>query len=137
MPLIKPVVVPVPALKDVPLSVQGKPLLVTVNVRPRGPVQLLKDSFVIEPRLVPLIPWPLFSVPEDVEDVHCRFWFVLTSCSLVVPAFAVIAPPGLMENVIATARATPALTPTARAVAPPVSRILRVSLLRIAIHLSP
>src|SRR5215468_7013103 len=102
-------------------------LLVTLNVRPKGPVQLLKLSCVIEPRLVPEIPWPLLRVPLELEDVHDSTEPVAVSFNVVLPAFAVMAPPGLMENVIATARATPALTPTARAVAPPVSRILRVS----------
>src|SRR5215467_6602038 len=117
MPVMLPVVTP----------------LVTVNTRPNGPVQPLNVSVLIEPRLVPLIPWPLFSVPVDFEDVQLSTAPVLTSFSDVLPAEAEMFPPGLMEKVIATARATPALTPTARAVAPPVSRILRVSRLRIAI----
>src|SRR6266566_7115451 len=133
MPVMLPVVTPLVALKAVPCSVQGKLLLVTVNVRPSGPVQPLKLSLVIEPRLVPLIPWPLLRLPEELDEVQVSLVPVLVSVSVVVPAFAVMAPPGLMEKVIATARATPALAPTARAVAPPVSRILRESRFRIAI----
>jgi hypothetical protein len=80
---------------------------------------------VIEPRLAPAIPWPLLSVAVEVEDGQVSTLPVLVSVRVVVPAFAVIAPPGLTEKVAATARAMPALAPTARAVAPPVNRILR------------
>jgi hypothetical protein len=90
-----------------------------------------------EPRLVPLIPLPLFSVPVVFDDVHCSTAPEFVSVSFVVPAEAEIFPPGWILKVIATARATPALAPTATAVAAPVNRALRVSLLRIAIHASP
>ena len=36
MPVMLPVVTPVPALKAVPCSIHGKPLLATVKVRPSG-----------------------------------------------------------------------------------------------------
>src|SRR5690349_24691835 len=125
MPLMKPVVTPVVALYAVPLSVQGKPLLATVKVRPSGPVQLLNDRLVIEPRFDPAIPLPDFRVPEELDDAHVSTLPVLVSLRVVVPALAVMAPPGLIVNVIATARATPALAPIAMAVAPPVISILR------------
>src|SRR6516164_8965578 len=99
MPVILPVVTPVVALKDEPLSVQGKPLLETVNTRPKGPVQLLKLSAVTEPRLVPAIPWPLLRVLAVFEDLHDSTEPVAVSFSVVVPAFAVILPPGVIENV--------------------------------------
>src|SRR5262249_49156003 len=124
------------ALNAVPCSVQGKPLLVTVNTRPSGPVQPLNVSVLIEPRLVPEIPWPLFSVPVDFEDVHDRTAPERTSFKGVLPAVPVMCPPGLMEKVIATGRATPAVAPIVSAVAPPVSRILRESRFRIAIRAS-
>ena len=89
---------------------------------------------MIEPRLVPLTPLPFFSVPVDVDDVQVSTLPVLVSVSVVVPALAVIAPPGVMVKVIATARATPTLAPIATAVAAPVNRTLRVSLLRKAIR---
>src|SRR5690349_11268540 len=91
-----------PPLKDTAFRCQGNALVFTVNVRPSGPVQLLKLSAVIEPMPVPERPLPFLTEPLPLEDVHCRFWFVLTSCSLVVPALAVIAPPGLTVQVAAT-----------------------------------
>src|SRR5262249_23812730 len=136
MPVMLPVVTPVVALKAVPCSVQGKPLLVTVNTRPSGPMQLVNVSVLIEPRLAPLIPWPLFSVPVDFDDWQLSTAPLLTSFKVVLPAEAEMFPPGLMEKVIATARATPAVAPIVSAVAPPVSRILRESRFRIAIRAS-
>ena len=108
--------------------------MVTVKFRPSGPTQLLKVRLLIEPRFDPLIPWPLLSVAVEFEDEQVSTLPVLVSFSVVVPALALIAPPGLMEKVIATAAAMPALAPTAAAVATPVNRTLRVSLLRIAIR---
>ena len=92
---------------------------------------------MIEPRLAAAIPLPFFSVPLEVDEVHWSLVPVPVSVRVVVPALPVIAPPGVMVKVIATARATPALAPIATAVAAPVNRALRVSLLRIAIRVSP
>src|SRR5215831_4428896 len=89
MPVMLPVVTPLVALKAVPCSVQGKPLLVTVNTRPNGPVQPLNVSVLIEPRLAPLIPWPLFSVPVDFELLQVTATPVLVSVSVVFPAVPV------------------------------------------------
>src|ERR1051326_3400987 len=136
MPVMLPVVTPLVALNAVPCSVHGKLLLVTVKVRPSGPVQPLNVSVLIEPMLVPLIPLPLFSVPVDFEDVQLSTLPVLVSVSFVVPADAVMAPPGWMVKVMATARATPAVAPIAAAVAAPVTRILRESRFRKAIRAS-
>src|SRR5262249_52690982 len=71
---------------------------------------------------------------EELDVLQVKTLPVFVSFSVVTPALAVIAPPGWIVKVIATARATPALTPTATAVAAPVNRTLRVSLLRKAIR---
>src|SRR5262249_17730223 len=130
MPVMLPVVTPLVPLKAVPCRIHGNALFWTVKTRPSGPVQLLNVRFLMEPRLVPLIPWPLLSVPVEAEDAQLSTAPVLTSFRLVLPADAEMFPPGLMLKVMAPGRATPAVAPIVRAVAPPVSRILRVSRLR-------
>jgi len=71
-------------------------------VRLSGPVQVLNDSAVIEPMPVPDRPLPLLSVPFPLEVLQVRTLPVLVSFSVVVPALAVMAPPGLTVQVAAT-----------------------------------
>src|SRR6266699_735299 len=100
MPVMVPVVTPL--LKDTAFRCHGKWVVCTVKVRPRGPLQVLKDSAVIEPMPVPDRPLPLLSVPLPLEDAQDKVLPVLVSFSVVVPALAVMAPPGLTVQVAAT-----------------------------------
>src|SRR6266699_2661608 len=70
MPVMVPVVTPL--LKDTAFRCHGKWVVLTVKVRPSGPVQLLKESAVIEPIAVPDRPLPLLTVPLPLEDVQLR-----------------------------------------------------------------
>src|SRR6266566_4516893 len=84
MPVMVPVVTPL--LKDTAFRCHGKWVVLTVKVRPRGPVQVLKPSDVIEPMPVPDRPLPLLSVPLPLEVLHDSALPVLVSLSVVVPA---------------------------------------------------
>src|SRR5580704_10719367 len=100
MPLMVPVVTPF--LKDTAFRCHGKWVVFTVKVRLSGPVQLLNDSAVIEAIPVPDRPLPFLTVPLPLDDVQVRTLPVLVSFSVVVPALAVMAPPGLTVQVAAT-----------------------------------
>src|SRR6185437_6407414 len=100
MPVMVPVVTPL--LKDTAFRCHGKCVVLTVNVRPSGPVQLLNDSAVIEPMLVPDSPLPVLTVPLPLDDAQDRVLPVFVSFRVVVPALAVMAPPGLTVQVAAT-----------------------------------
>src|SRR5215471_13390740 len=117
MPVMVPVVTPVVELKDAAFSFQGRWPGVTVNVKPE-PVQLLKVTAVIEPMAVPDSPLPCLRVAFVLEDVHTTDWWVVVSVRVVVPALAVVAPPGLTVQVAVTARAAPVPTPITKAAAP-------------------
>ena len=91
-----------PLLKDLAFRCQGKCVVFTVKVRLSGPVQLLKPSAVIEPMPVPDSPLPFLTVPLPLDDVQVRTLPVFVSFSVVVPALAVMAPPGLTVQVAAT-----------------------------------
>src|SRR5215472_7048740 len=99
-----PVMVPVvtPLLNDTAFRCHGKWVVFTVKVRPSGPVQVLNDSAVIEPMPVPDSPLPLLTVPLLVEVWQDRVLPVFVSFSVVTPALAVMAPPGLTVQVAAT-----------------------------------
>src|SRR5690348_7025584 len=99
-----PVMVPwvTPALKDTAFRCHGKCVVWTVNVRPSGPVQLVKVSAVIEPMPVPDRPLPFLTVPLPLDDVQLSCEPVFLSVSVVFPALAVMAPPGLTVQVAAT-----------------------------------
>src|SRR5580700_10601735 len=84
MPVMVPVVTPV--LNETAFRCHGKWVVLTVKVRPSGPVQLLKVSAVIEPMPVPDSPLPLLTVPLPAEDVQVRTLPVFESLSVVVPA---------------------------------------------------
>src|SRR5712691_4673716 len=100
MPVMVPVVTPL--LKDTAFRCHGKWVVFTVKTRPSGPLQVLNDSAVIEPMPVPDSPLPLLTVPLPLEEAQDRVLPVLVSFSVVVPALAVIAPPGLTVQVAAT-----------------------------------
>src|SRR6516165_253251 len=100
MPEMVPVVTP--PLKVLALRCHGKWVVFTVNVRPSGPVQLLKDSAVIEAMPVPDRPLPFLAVPLPLDVLQVRTLPVLVSFSVVTPALAVMAPPGLTVQVAAT-----------------------------------
>src|SRR5215467_6944899 len=108
-----PVMVPVvtPPLKDTAFRCHGKCVVCTVKVRPSGPVQVLNDSAVIEPMPVPDRPFPLLTVPLPLDVLQVRTLPVFVSFSVVTPALAVMAPPGLTVQVAATAAADPTPRP--------------------------
>src|SRR6266568_2307458 len=126
MPVMVPVVTPL--LKDRAFRCHGKSLVCTVKVRPSGPVQLLNDSDEILPMPVPDSPLPDLTEPLPLEDAQVRVLPVLVSFSVVVPALAVMAPPGLTVQVAATpliaAIALPALRPSTPVRAALVTRTL-------------
>src|SRR5215471_19978672 len=97
MPVMVPVVTP--PLKDLAFRCHGKWLFFTMKTRPSGPWQLLNDSVVIEPMPVPDSPLPLLTVPLLVEVWQDRVLPVFVSFSVVTPALAVMAPPGLTVQV--------------------------------------
>jgi hypothetical protein len=70
MPVRVPVVTPLVELKDTAFRLHEKWLVVTVNVMPSGPMQLLNASDVIEPMPVPDSPLPLLSVAAPFEDAQ-------------------------------------------------------------------
>src|SRR6516164_5085056 len=100
MPVMLPVVTP--PLKVLAFRCHGKWAVFTVKVRPSGPVQLLKDIAVIEPMPVPDRPLPFLAVPLPLDVLQVRTLPVLVSFSVVTPALAVMAPPGLTVQVAAT-----------------------------------
>src|SRR6266571_5610836 len=126
MPVMVPVVTPL--LNETAFRCHGKWVVFTVKVRLSGPVQVLNDSAVIEPMPVPDRPLPLLSVPFPLEVLQVRTLPVLVSFSVVVPALAVMAPPGLTVQVAATpviaAIALPALRPSTPVRAALVTRTL-------------
>lgn len=97
-------------------------LIVTVNVRPNGPVQPVKEMAVIEP--IGLV-WPLpdLRVAEVLDDVQVRTVPVLVSLRVVVPAVPVTFPPGVMVQVARVVVANDGAMPrvTVRAAAAPVA----------------
>src|SRR6266702_4764245 len=116
---------PVPsttALQLGPLSVAWMPVMVPVVT------QLLNDSDEILPMPVPDSPLPDLTEPLPLEDAQVRVLPVLVSFSVVVPALAVMAPPGLTVQVAATpliaAIALPALRPSTPVRAALVTRTL-------------
>src|SRR6516164_1373413 len=114
MPVMLPVVTP--PLKVLAFRCHGKWAVFTVKVRPSGPVQLLKDIAVIEPMPVPDRPLPFLAVPLPLDVLQVRTLPVLVSFSVVTPALAVMAPPGLTVQVAATAElADRASTPASAA----------------------
>src|SRR5215472_12134161 len=121
-----PVMVPVvtPLLNDTAFRCHGKWVVFTVKVRPSGPVQVLNDSAVIEPMPVPDSPLPLLTVPLPLEVLQDRVLPVLVSFSVVTPALAVMAPPGLTVQVAATAAAEPTPRPRTPASAALTTRAL-------------
>src|SRR5579871_20225 len=100
MPVMLPVVLPL--LNVLAFSFHGKWVVFTVNFRPSGPVQLVNVSAVIEAMPVPDRPLPFLAVPLPLDDVQVRTLPVLVSFRVVVPALAVMAPPGLTVQVAAT-----------------------------------
>src|SRR6516165_8525057 len=73
----------------------------------------------MDPMPVPVSPPPGSSVPDIFEDVQFRTLPVVVSVSVVLPAFALMVPPGLTVQVFAAAATSdPALRATARAAAP-------------------
>src|SRR6516165_9579607 len=98
-----PVMVPVvlPLANVLAFRCHGKWVVFTVSFNPNGPVQLLNDSAVIEAIPVPDRPLPFLAVPLPLDDVQVSLVPVLLSVSVVVPAFAVMAPPGLTVQVAA------------------------------------
>src|SRR5689334_712989 len=125
------VMVPVvtPPEKDLAFSFQGKCVVCTLKVSPSGPVQLLKPSAVIDAMPAPDSPLPFLAEPLPLEDVQVSFDPVFLSVSVVFPALAVMAPPGLTVQVVAAlalvpAIALPAPRPRTPASAAPMTRTL-------------
>ena len=118
--------------KDTAFRLHGKWLVVTVNVMPSGPMQLLNASDVIEPMPVPDSPLPLLSVAAPFEDAQDSETPLRVSVRVVLPAVAATGPPGLTVQVAATAGA--ALRPITAAIAAPMKRTLPV---RLRIAMSP
>src|SRR6516165_6538029 len=71
----------------------------------------------MDPMPVPVSPPPCLSVPDIFEDAQFRTLPVVVSVSVVLPAFALMVPPGLTVQVFAAA-ATSDPAPRARAAAP-------------------
>src|SRR5947208_14525146 len=134
MPVIVPVVTPL--LKDTAFRCHGKWVVCTVKVSPSGPVQLLNDSAEMVPIPAPDSPLPCLSVPFPLEDAQLRVLPVFLSVSVVFPALAVMAPPGLTVQVAATAAAEPMPRPRTPARAALVTRTL-LARLRIVIGVLP
>src|SRR5215831_20311567 len=122
MPEMVPVVTP--PLKVLAFRCHGKWVVCTVNVRPSGPVQLLKDSAVIEAMPVPDSPLPFLAVPLPLDVLQVKTLPVFVSFSVVTPALAVMAPPGLTVQVAATAAAEPMPRPRTPASAALTTRAL-------------
>src|SRR5215469_7298313 len=89
-----------------------------------------------EPASAPGSPLPLRSVPVAFEETHVTGWAGAALVSLVLPAVAVMAPPGCTVQVCAVAAAKAAGSPRAatRTAAPPAVR-MRAYLLPIALCL--
>src|SRR5215472_13914596 len=129
IPVMVMLAVCVVLLNETPLS-DILALIVTESVTP-DEVQPPKASELMAPRPFPARPLPLLSVPLMVEDVHVTVRPAVTSFTVVVPAFAVTAPPGLTVQVVA-ASAGAAANPTTDATAALRTRALP-KLLRIAL----
>jgi hypothetical protein len=84
--------------------------VVTVKVRPSGPVQPVKVSEVMSPMG---LRWPLpdFKVSVSDDDLHCRV--VPPVFSLVVTPWLVTTPPGLMVQVVPLAARAAVPVPSA------------------------
>src|SRR5215813_14557914 len=71
----------------------------------------------MDPTLLPGSPAPCLSVPDMCEE-QFRALAVVVSVKVVLPAFALMAPPGLTVQVFAAAAPAGAAAVTARAAAP-------------------
>jgi hypothetical protein len=72
---------------------------------------------VMVPIPEPERPLPVLNDPFAVEDVQVTDWPAVESVTVVVPAFPVVAPPGLTVHVAAVANAGAAAMPMTAAVA--------------------
>jgi hypothetical protein len=92
------------------------PVIVTEILIPRTEQPLtVRDVMVPIPE--PERPLPVLNDPFAVEDVQVTDWPAVESVTVVVPAFPVVAPPGLTVHVAAVANAGAAAMPMTAAVA--------------------
>src|ERR1051325_6128432 len=115
-----------PDENDVAFRCHGKALDLTVKVSPSGPVQVENVSEVMEPIPVPDRPLPFFSEPLALEDLQDSVVPVAVSLRVVLPALAVMAPPGVTLKVVAVLAPAKLATlrPISAAVATPVRRMV-------------
>src|SRR6266566_5245206 len=92
------------------------PVIVTEIFMP-STEQPLKVSDVIVPMPAPDRPLPFLKEPLAVEDEQVTDWPAVTSVTVVFPALAMVAPPGLTVHVAAVAKAGAAAMPMTAAVA--------------------
>lgn len=124
------------ALYETPLS-GIFPVIVTETVM-LSTVQPLKANEVTVPRPVPDRPLPFLSVPFATDDVQLTDRPAVESFTVVVPAVAVTAPPGLTVQVAANAgAAAKPITDAAPAVTTrALPKVLRIALTPFPCHLA-
>src|SRR5579859_1051392 len=116
------------------------PVIVTEMFMP-STEQPLRVSDVTVPIPVPDSPVPVLKEPFAVDEVQVTDWPAVESVTMVVPALAVVAPPGLTVHVAAVAKAGAAAMPMTAAVAALVisafPKRLRIALTPFPCRLSP